>query len=82
LPIQLTHARAALVATRGIGPDWYDRLDAAEKDAVRDQRLSEQGFLCGYTEFRLSSGRFHLEHMYPQDYCTPEEKIAYCITSF
>jgi len=75
-PAALTEGRVLLRSTPGIGTEWYDRLGKTAKDAVRDQRLREQGYFCAYTEIRLAD-RFHIEHMYAQDHCDPEEKVDY-----
>ena len=52
-------------------------LDKAVLAELEAQLLEEQGYLCAYTGRRIGQGSFHLEHLKPQDFCTPEEATDY-----
>lgn len=56
----------------------YDlmRQDQVVRNALLTQLLSEQGKLCAYTGRRISVNSCHMEHVKPQDFCTPKRKLA------
>ena len=53
------------------------RQDSTVRDALLAQLLSEQGRLCAYTGRRIGEDSCHMEHVKPQDFCSPEETVSY-----
>lgn len=50
--------------------DWqptYDDLRGAEKKALKQSLMAEQGFICCYCERRLVDDDSHIEHFRPQN---------------
>lgn len=53
------------------------RKDQAVRQELSEKLLAEQGNICAYTGRRIGPGSFHMEHLKPQDFCTPVETIDY-----
>lgn len=55
----------------------YGSLGQAQKDAIKEGLLKEQGYLCAYTMHRIcSADDCHIEHINPQS-IMPEQDIDY-----
>jgi uncharacterized protein (TIGR02646 family) len=76
-PACLTTERARILATPDVGASAYASLPSDAKNTAVQQCLAEQGYLCAYTSVRITDGRSHIEHMYPQSHCTPDEQLSY-----
>jgi uncharacterized protein (TIGR02646 family) len=57
----------------------YDlmRTDQAVRQQLAEKLLAEQGDICAYTGRRIGPASFHMEHVKPQDFCTPAEAVDY-----
>ncbi|MEM6867019.1 MAG: retron system putative HNH endonuclease [Cyanobacteria bacterium P01_C01_bin.121] len=53
------------------------RQDSAVITALIATLLAEQGWLCAYTGIGIDANKCHLEHVKPQEHCTPDEAVTY-----
>lgn len=61
---------------------WYKKqsyayFDGCCKDEIRDHLLDEQGYLCAYCMRRIDKDHMKIEHWYPEDDLTEQEKLDY-----
>ncbi|KEO82444.1 retron system putative HNH endonuclease [Tumebacillus flagellatus] len=65
-------------------PSWndgraanYDDLQNPLKNQVKQSLIEEQGKICCYCGMRIDARNTHIEHLKPQQHCTPEESVDY-----
>lgn len=59
--------------TAGTNEEDYRNLRNPEKDCLKKVLLKEQGFLCAYTQRRISLPSSHIEHIKPESLCRKEK---------
>lgn len=79
--IRKTHAPVSLrnwIAANSDLPNFsYDALPVAVKADLKEQLISEQGFLCAYTGREIHDDASHIEHLKPQNLCENGEDVDY-----
>lgn len=58
-----------------LGRIVFDGKDVDVKQSIKEQRLSDQGYLCAYTLMRIELDSSHIEHIKPQTLSRSEERI-------
>lgn len=52
-------------------------FDGCNKDDIRDKLLQEQGAICAYCMRRIDKKHMKIEHWYPEDRLSEQEKLDY-----
>jgi len=55
----------------------YAYFDGCNKADIRKNLLQEQGYLCAYCMRRIDEKHMKIEHWYPEDRLTEQEKLDY-----
>lgn len=55
----------------------YAYYDGCNKDDIREKLLQEQGNLCAYCMRRIDKEHMKIEHWYPEDKLSEQEKLDY-----
>jgi uncharacterized protein (TIGR02646 family) len=58
----------------GTNKEDFREIPRAEKDALLNALIAEQGGLCAYTMRRIEEGSSHVEHIKPQSLCRAEHR--------
>lgn len=61
----------------GTNKENFSEVPRAEKQALLNALIEEQGALCAYTMKRIGEGSSHVEHIKPQSRCTTGEDLDY-----